>query len=67
MAYYRLYTIGTDGRFRTVAAIDVQTDVKACENAAVRLNGGPGIEVWQEARRVALVTRDGTLMFDPVR
>jgi hypothetical protein len=65
MPYYRLYTIGANGCFKDVATIDLRTDAEACEIAAVRLDGHPAIEVWQEARRVALVTRDGLQMAEP--
>lgn len=62
MAYYRLYTIGRDGRFRDVAAVEVGTDAEACDIAMTYLHDHPAIEVWQQARRVALVTHDGTQM-----
>lgn len=67
MAYYRLYTVGIDGRFREVAVTDAGTDVEACEIAIDRLDGQrTTIEVWQETRRVAVVTRDGVQMVEPI-
>jgi hypothetical protein len=51
--------IGGDGRFCDVATIDIGTDTEACEIATTLINDHPAVEVWQDARRVALVTRDG--------
>jgi hypothetical protein len=50
---YRIYWIGADGRIKGAENIDCATDQDAVAEAWQRIGHSPGMEVWQEARRVA--------------
>ena len=52
MSDYRIYVIGTDGRFVKAVPLDCPNDDTAIESAR-RLVNGHDIELWQSGRKVA--------------
>ena len=53
MPGYRAYIIGADGHFRTSVELDCPDDEVAKERA-MQLVDGHDVELWQQARKVAL-------------
>jgi hypothetical protein len=58
MADYRVYVIGSDGRFYRSVLLDCIDDAEAMEQARKQLDGHD-IELWQLDRKVALIDHQG--------
>jgi hypothetical protein len=59
MPGYRLYIVGTDGRFSNVEVIESANDQEAIEKSR-QLIDGHDLELWDRGRRVARFSRDGS-------
>jgi hypothetical protein len=54
--HYRAYLIGSDGHFVKSVELNCENDKAATEDAA-QLVDGHDVELWQEARKVAVLKR----------
>jgi hypothetical protein len=62
MPEYRVYIVGTDGRFRDSVVLDCADDDAAKEQAE-QLVDGHDVELWQRARKIARFEHQPKLQF----
>jgi hypothetical protein len=52
MSHYRVYIIGSDGRFQSTVSLDCADDDAAMQQAK-QLVDDHDVELWQSARKIA--------------
>ena len=57
MYHYRAYIVGEDGHFKTFEVVEADCDESAVK-AAEKFVDGHDVEVWNLARKVAVLTSD---------
>ena len=56
MVYYRAYVVGSDDKFQIAHSLECENDEAAIE-AARQFVDGNDVELWQQGRKVARLTR----------